>query len=1130
MNDNVLNLQPPAATSSRSTLLITAGWAALFTALYLSRIYNYLLFHTLAELFCVVVAMSIFILMWNARRYEKSDFTTFIGTTFLFVAVFDLIHTLAYKGMGIFADITGNLATQLWIAGRYVLALSFVAAPLPFKGPNRKLLFGFQAFFSTALFLLVMTGNFPECFNQDTGLTRFKIASEYIICALFIVSMMLLHLRRNMVSPEMLNPMMMSLALTTASEIMFTQYVGVDDTANLAGHYLKIAAYYFVYRAVVVAGLMKPYDLLFKGLKSAEETQRALLNAITESVFLIERDGTALVANETLAARLGKSVEEVVGTNIFDLLPAELATARRAQVEKAFRTGSVVHIEDRRGNSYLHSSIYPISDETGEAVRAAIYSVDITARKKMEKTLLESEEKYRSLFENMIDGFAYHMIVLDEQGRPVDYIFLEVNRAFEYLTGLKAADIIGKNVRNVFPGIENEQADWIGVYGKVALTGQDVRFEQFSTRLNKWYSVLAYSPEKEYFAVLFEDITERKQAEESLKSIAKFPSENPNPVLRLSLDGIVLYANNASSPLLDLWDCETGRYLPDIVCKQLLGSLSNSTGREIETVCGDRIFSIAVAPIADACYINIYGKDITERKKAETALLRSNDELEERVRERTAELVRINEELEAEVSERRKAEVSLMKWAQIFEHAEWGVAIGSADGKTIELMNPAYAAMHGFTREELTGRPISDLSAPRVREDLAEKIRLIHEQGHYTFESLHMRKDGSVFPVLVNASTVRDEQGRVLFRVVNVQDITILKAAEEERSRLITAIESIKDAIIITETDGTIRYVNPALKAMSGSSSTEAIGEKLRIMSGESNDEAVHISVWKDLSMGTPWNGRLKSVQNDGSTLIEDCSIFPVKNAAGEVINFVAVKRDITAKQRLESIAEAVNSMNNIGYIFSGIRHEMGNPINSMKAALNVLAINVDRYSPDELRGYLTRILGELAKIEYLLKSLKSFTMFENLDIQPLEVAPFMEKLLALIKSDFSEKGIQTVLRFSSPFLCCMADPRALQQVLLNVLTNAADACEGRDNCRIAMSVFGVYNTIMIRIVDNGRGMTDNQLKDLFKPFHTTKQGGTGLGMTLVKKMLAGMGGVIEVSSESGRGTTVDIFIPEAGK
>jgi len=130
--------------------------------------------------------------------------------------------------------------------------------------------------------------------------------------------------------------------------------------------------------------------------------------------------------------------------------------------------------------------------------------------------LKRSEERLQSLFNNMSEGIAYHRIMLDAKGKPRDYIFLEVNKAFETLTGLKGKNITGRRVTEVLPGIEKDPTDWIRRYGRVSLTGKPVRFESYSEALKKWFSVSAFSPHKGYFAVTFKDITERKRAEQAL--------------------------------------------------------------------------------------------------------------------------------------------------------------------------------------------------------------------------------------------------------------------------------------------------------------------------------------------------------------------------------------------------------------------------------------------------------------------------------------------------------------------------------------------------------------------------------------------------------------------------------------
>lgn len=159
--------------------------------------------------------------------------------------------------------------------------------------------------------------------------------------------------------------------------------------------------------------------------------------------------------------------------------------------------------------------------------------------------LADIEERYRALFMNTLLGFAYHRIVLDAEQKPVDYIFLEVNDAFEAFTGLKRDNLMHKRVTEVLPGIERSAFDWIGYYGDVALTGKIVSFEQYSEPLQRWYTVSAYSPRREYFVTLFQDITERKRAEEHLARISKAVESTSDAISLIGIDGKALYHNPA---------------------------------------------------------------------------------------------------------------------------------------------------------------------------------------------------------------------------------------------------------------------------------------------------------------------------------------------------------------------------------------------------------------------------------------------------------------------------------------------------------------------------------------------------------------------------------------------------------
>ncbi|MGQ9474108.1 MAG: two-component system sensor histidine kinase NtrB [Candidatus Caldatribacteriaceae bacterium] len=236
---------------------------------------------------------------------------------------------------------------------------------------------------------------------------------------------------------------------------------------------------------------------------------------------------------------------------------------------------------------------------------------------------------------------------------------------------------------------------------------------------------------------------------------------------------------------------------------------------------------------------------------------------------------------------------------------------------------------------------------------------------------------------------------------------------------------------------------------------------------------------------------------------------------------------DITEKMRLESIAEAVNLMENIGYIFSGVRHEIGNPINSIKITMSVLKKNLEKFSRENIEEYIDRVLTEISRVEYLLKSLRSFSMYESLQLQKVEVHSFIEKFITLVANDFNKKRIRLGIKINPEVEWVYTDPRALQHVLLNLLSNAADAVEGVDAPAINITVSKAEKRIKITVSDNGCGISEEEQKHLFKPFYTTKAGGSGLGLVIVKNMLARMNSIIEIKSRPGEGTSVYIYLPE---
>lgn len=239
--------------SNRSENLSYIGIiTATLLGLYLSSRYSYLLFHSLIEIITIAVAFTLFILTWNTRNYLPNSCLRLLGIGYAFIAIIDLLHTLAYKGMNVFPGYGANLPTQLWIAARYLQAVTLFAAPLfvARKVDNRAILGGFAAAVSLLL-AMVYSGNFPDCFIEGKGLTTFKIGSEYVISAILLASLYLFYGKKKYFNDKVFFLTISSIACTILSEISFTAYVSVYGFANLVGHFAKLAAFYLIYRAIL---------------------------------------------------------------------------------------------------------------------------------------------------------------------------------------------------------------------------------------------------------------------------------------------------------------------------------------------------------------------------------------------------------------------------------------------------------------------------------------------------------------------------------------------------------------------------------------------------------------------------------------------------------------------------------------------------------------------------------------------------------------------------------------------------------------------------------------------------------------------------------------------------------------
>ncbi len=263
--------------------------AVLLAGLYMLSMGNYLLYHAIAEVFSIIVAFGIFIVAWNCRKNLDSDYLLLLGIAYFFVGCIDFLHTLAYKGMGVFSPAWGsNLPTQLWVTARYVESISLLAAPLFIR---RKLRLPRAFMIYTAVLCLVLLTIFywhifPVAYVEGHGLTPFKKISEMAIGFIFFLSVFRLLRRRERFDRNVLWLLASSIIVSIGSETAFIFYVDVFGISNFIGHILKIVSFYMIYKAIIETGLRQPFDLLYRDLKKSESRLREL-NATKDKFFSI---------------------------------------------------------------------------------------------------------------------------------------------------------------------------------------------------------------------------------------------------------------------------------------------------------------------------------------------------------------------------------------------------------------------------------------------------------------------------------------------------------------------------------------------------------------------------------------------------------------------------------------------------------------------------------------------------------------------------------------------------------------------------------------------------------------------------------------------------------------------------
>ncbi len=651
----------------------------------------------------------------------------------------------------------------------------------------------------------------------------------------------------------------------------------------------------FIYKPIQVDIIKNAIEMaLFKfekekKLYEQQEWLNAAFNSIKDAVITTNKEGIITFINPAAIKISGCNYENYKGlplTDIFNLVNAKTKNLVSDPVSRVIETDEIsefvnqtilLNKEDKAFR--ISNSSSPVLNSKGQIIGVVLVFRETMQENEIKSELVESEKRYKTLFNSMLEGVCLHNVIYDESGKAIDYEIIDVNPKFEQILDLKRADVVNMKATEIY---KTDIPPYLDIYAKVAQTGNPAEFEAFYEPMKKNFLISVFSPGENQFATVFEDITESKRTKsalhERIKELQAFYRiskimEHSN----INLDEIYQEIANI---LPFSWQ------YPEITCSRIIiddkeYKSDNFKITEWMQSADVKAFEKVIGEIQI-----VYLKELPERDEGPFSK-------EERM------LVDTIAEQLGHITERKRVELKIVNNEKylhnIIQTVIDGFWIIDINGILIDANN-AYLKMTGYTREELLKFNINELDALESPSDTRKRINRIVENGSEIFETQLLRKDKQIIDIEVSSTFADFEGGQFL---CFGRDITERKQLEMELKESKLFLDNMSDIAYIADVNGNVVWVNAASERVTGLSKKDVIGKAFLPLFIDKDHPSI-----RDMFKRTLKGESLENTITFTSGITCQVSSIPKKNEKGEIIGTFGIARDITERKRIESERE----------------------------------------------------------------------------------------------------------------------------------------------------------------------------------------------------------------------------------